>query len=42
MCGEPADQWDHVIALARGGTGWSSNLRPACARDNQSKGARPV
>src|SRR3990167_2857136 len=28
---------DHVIPIARGGTNWPSNLRPACAACNSSK-----
>jgi 5-methylcytosine-specific restriction endonuclease McrA len=39
MCWGPADQWDHVIPLSRGGANWPSNLRPAC-RCNQRKGAK--
>lgn len=40
MCFKPARQWDHVIPLALGGSNWPSNLRPACAPCNQSKGAK--
>lgn len=45
VCAAPAQQMDHVIAVARGGTNWPANLRPICPRCNQSKGAkdwRPV
>src|SRR6266545_4294413 len=31
---------DHHIPLAMGGSNWPSNLRPACARCNASKGGR--
>ena len=40
MCGENAEVTDHVIALARGGSNWPANLRPACRRCNASKGIR--
>lgn len=40
MCGAPWQCIDHVIAIARGGTGWASNLRPACDDCNRRKGAR--
>ena len=33
-------QWDHLVPLALGGLHCASNLRPCCARCNQSKGAR--
>lgn len=40
-CGsQPYEHLDHVIALARGGTNWPANLRPACAECNLSKNAR--
>ena len=39
MCFAPAEQFDHVIPLSRGGTNWPSNLRPACALCNQKKWA---
>lgn len=39
MCGGPWETVDHVIPLARGGTGWPANLRPACNRCNARKGA---
>lgn len=41
-CGGPFQHIDHVIPLARGGTGWPANLRPACAPCNQTKHARPL
>ena len=40
ICGQKATQMDHVIALARGGSNWPANLRPACGWCNGSKGAR--
>ena len=42
MCGKPFDVIDHVIPLARGGTNWPSNLRPACKSDNSKKRDRTV
>jgi 5-methylcytosine-specific restriction endonuclease McrA len=41
MCGGPFEHVDHVIPLARGGTNWPANLRPACATCNLKKGAKP-
>lgn len=40
MCGTHADVLDHVKPLARGGSNWPANLRPACTRCNQRKLAR--
>ena len=40
MCGGRADSMDHVIPLARGGSNWPANLRPACRSCNSRKGAR--
>lgn len=40
MCKAPWEHIDHVIPLARGGSNWPSNLRPACQRCNCSKGAK--
>lgn len=40
MCGAPWECLDHVIPVARGGTGWASNIRPACTPCNVRKGAR--
>lgn len=37
MCGEEATAMDHVIALARGGSNWPANLRPACVACNSRK-----
>lgn len=39
-CGDSAQQIDHYIPLARGGTHTLENLRPACAACNLSKGAK--
>lgn len=36
-CGAPATDGDHVIALARGGSNWPANIRPACKSCNSSK-----
>ena len=30
MCGGEGEVVDHVLPVSRGGTGWASNLRPAC------------
>jgi 5-methylcytosine-specific restriction endonuclease McrA len=37
MCGRLADAIDHVKPLARGGSDWPANLRPACKSCNSSK-----
>lgn len=37
ICGVPWEQIDHVKPLARGGSNWPANLRPACKRCNSSK-----
>lgn len=37
MCGEVAATIDHVKPLARGGSNWPANLRPACNRCNARK-----
>lgn len=36
-CGSEYSHIDHVIPLARGGTNWPSNLRPACESCNKHK-----
>lgn len=41
-CGGPYEHIDHVIPLARGGTNWPANLRPACGPCNLSKGSFPL
>lgn len=41
-CGDPYKHLDHAIPLARGGTNWPANLRPACAQCNLSKGTKTV
>lgn len=41
LCGQPgADQADHVVPVAAGGTDTLDNLRPAHAHCNKRKGAR--
>lgn len=37
MCGAIATDTDHVKPLARGGSNWPANLRPACQSCNRSK-----
>ncbi|MGO4298483.1 HNH endonuclease [Glutamicibacter sp. MCAF14] len=37
ICGAPAEHIDHVKPLAKGGSNWPANLRPACAPCNLSK-----
>jgi 5-methylcytosine-specific restriction endonuclease McrA len=37
-CGAPYESIDHVIPLARRGSNWPANLRPACRKCNSSKG----
>lgn len=39
-CGAPWEHIDHVIPIARGGSKWPANLRPACGRCNRSKGSK--
>ena len=41
-CDGPYEHLDHVIPLARGGSNWPANLRPACARCNLEKQARKL
>lgn len=40
MCGALASATDHVKPLAKGGSNWAANLRPACRSCNSSKGDR--
>lgn len=40
ICGCPAEATDHMIALAKGGSHWPSNLRPICEHHNAVKHAR--
>lgn len=42
MCGGVANSIDHVIPLAKGGSNWPSNLRPACLACNTRKGVRRI
>lgn len=37
MCGRPAEAWDHVKPLSKGGWHCLSNLRPACTLCNSKK-----
>lgn len=37
ICGGPADSWDHVKPLSKGGPHVLSNLRPACRSCNSRK-----
>lgn len=37
LCRATADTIDHVIPIARGGTNWPANLRPACKSCNCAK-----
>lgn len=39
MCGDLATDTDHVKPLARGGSNWPANLRPACKPCNRAKWA---
>lgn len=41
-CGGPYEHLDHVIPLAKGGTKFPANLRPACARCNLGKGTKSL
>lgn len=37
MCGQPATELEHVKPLAKGGSNWPANLRPACRHCNAVK-----
>jgi 5-methylcytosine-specific restriction endonuclease McrA len=39
LCGKEANGLDHVKPLAKGGSNWPANIRPACGSCNSSKGA---
>lgn len=39
MCGATATDSDHVKPLAKGGSNWPANIRPACRSCNRSKSA---
>ena len=41
-CDGPYEHLDHVIPLARGGSNWPANLRPACEHCNTSKRDKPL
>lgn len=40
LCGEPADQVDHIIPVSLGGTGDPDNLRSLCERCHKAETAR--
>jgi 5-methylcytosine-specific restriction endonuclease McrA len=40
MCRQRADHMDHVKPLARGGSNWPANQRPACWPCNKAKNVR--
>ena len=42
LCGDDATEMDHVIPIARGGSNWPANLRPACRSCNSQKGAKSL
>lgn len=42
VCSNTATEFDHVIPIAKGGTNWPANLRPACAECNFRKGAKKI
>lgn len=42
LCGEPWREVDHMKPIARGGSNWPANLRPACSGCNRRKHARIV
>jgi hypothetical protein len=41
-CTEPAETFDHVLAVKHGGTTEPANIVPACRRCNSSKRDRDV
>ena len=42
MCGTEATAIDHVKPIARGGSNWPANLRPACTPCNSRKGTAVI
>jgi len=40
ICGDAAEETDHVIPLAAGGMNWPANLRPVCRSCNNVKGSQ--
>lgn len=41
-CGAPADTWDHIYPVSRGGKTTPGNILPACRSCNSSKGDQDV
>lgn len=41
-CGEPAETWDHIVAVSKGGRTEPGNILPACRSCNSSKKDRDV
>lgn len=41
-CLAPANHCDHIVPIAKGGADEASNVVPACARCNKSKGAKSL
>jgi 5-methylcytosine-specific restriction endonuclease McrA len=41
-CDEPAETWDHVIPVSKGGKTEPANILPACVRCNSSKRDRDL
>jgi 5-methylcytosine-specific restriction endonuclease McrA len=41
-CQRPADSWDHLLAVSKGGSTETGNIVPACISCNASKGDRDL